>query len=186
MTAARNKYLWSSNASNTQNNWVSDRNKPTRVKCSRKTYWKKDIYLKTNFCEFLPIVMGFRDQPNTDKPQLWQFRYCTILIANTESALGPSIRAITRLTCMWVLKVKVISWPWPKVVYIQKFKLDFIRNWTKFSGTRKWKSDYMMLVTWPRWPPCPYMVKTLQKSSPESAGRFPRNLVCSIRDSSPS
>ena len=30
------------------------------------------------------------------------------------------------------------------------------------------------------------MVKTLQKSSPEPAGRFPRNLVCSIRDSSPS
>ena len=29
---------------------------------------------------------------------------------------------------MWVLKIKVISWPWPKVVYIQKFKLDFLRN----------------------------------------------------------
>ena len=28
---------------------------------------------------------------------------------------------------MWVLKVKVISWPWPKVVYIQKFKPDFLR-----------------------------------------------------------
>ena len=26
---------------------------------------------------------------------------------------------------MWVLKVKVISWPWPKVVYIQKFKPEF-------------------------------------------------------------
>ena len=55
----------------------------------------------------------------------------------------------------------------------------------KLSGTRKWKFDDMMLVTWPRWQPCPYMVKTLQKSSsPELAGRFPRNLVCSIRDSS--
>ena len=33
----------------------------------------------------------------------------------------------------------------------------------------------------------PYMVKTLQKSSsPELAGRFPRNLVCSIGDSCPS
>ena len=39
-------------------------------------------------------------------------------------------------------------------------------------------------VTWPRWPPRPYMLKTLQKSSPEPAGRFPRNLVCSIGDSS--
>ena len=34
----------------------------------------------------------------------------------------------------------------------------------------------------------PYMVKTLQKSSSDPAGRFPRNLVhvCSIRDSRPS
>ena len=30
---------------------------------------------------------------------------------------------------MWVLKVKVISWPCPKVVYIQKFKPDFLRNY---------------------------------------------------------
>ena len=30
---------------------------------------------------------------------------------------------------MWVLKVKVISWRWPKVVYIQKFKPDFLRNY---------------------------------------------------------
>ena len=39
----------------------------------------------------------------------------------------------------------------------------------------------MMLVTLPRWPPCPYMVKTLQKSSsPEPASRFPQNLICSV------
>ena len=30
---------------------------------------------------------------------------------------------------MWVLKVKVISWPWPKVLYMQKFKPDFLRNY---------------------------------------------------------
>ena len=30
---------------------------------------------------------------------------------------------------MWVLKVNVIAWPWPKVVYIQKFKLFFLRNY---------------------------------------------------------
>ena len=42
-------------------------------------------------------------------------------------------------------------------------------------------------VTWPRWPPGPYMVKTLQKSSsPEPVGRFLWNLVCSIGDSSSS
>ena len=28
------------------------------------------------------------------------------------------------------------------------------------------------MVTLPRWPPCPYIVKTLLKSSPEPAGRF--------------
>ena len=57
----------------------------------------------------------------------------------------------------------------------------------KLLGTNKWKHDDMMLVTWPRWPPRPYMVKTLQNhSSPEPAGRFPRHLVCSIGDSSPS
>ena len=34
--------------------------------------------------------------------------------------------------------------------------------------------------------PRPYMVKTLQKSSTlELVGRFPRNLVCGIRDSGP-
>ena len=29
---------------------------------------------------------------------------------------------------MWVLKVKVIFWPWPKVIYLQNFKLAFLRN----------------------------------------------------------
>ena len=29
---------------------------------------------------------------------------------------------------MWVLKVKVISWPWPKVIYIWTLKLAFLRN----------------------------------------------------------
>ena len=33
----------------------------------------------------------------------------------------------------------------------------------KISGTMKWKVDNMVLVTWPRWPPRPYTVKTLQK-----------------------
>ena len=27
------------------------------------------------------------------------------------------------------MKVKVITLPWPKVVYIQKFKSDFLRNY---------------------------------------------------------
>ena len=57
----------------------------------------------------------------------------------------------------------------------------------KLSGTRKWKFIDMMLVTWSRWLPCPYMVKTLQKSSSlEMVDLFPWNLVCSIDDSCPS
>ena len=27
------------------------------------------------------------------------------------------------------MKVKVITCPWPKVVYMQKFKADFLRNY---------------------------------------------------------
>ena len=46
-------------------------------------------------------------------------------------------------------------------------------------GERKFVQ--MILVTWPRWPPCPYMVKTLKKSSsPEPEGQWPWDLVCSI------
>ena len=50
-------------------------------------------------------------------------------------------------------------------------------------GERKFVQ--MVLVTWPRWLPCPYMVKTLKKSSsPESKAWWPGNLVCSIGFSS--
>ena len=39
----------------------------------------------------------------------------------------------------------------------------------------------MVVVTRPRWPPCPYMVKFFKKSiSPEPKGRWPWKLVCSI------
>ena len=34
----------------------------------------------------------------------------------------------------------------------------------KLSGTKKWKFIDTMVVTLPRWPPCPYIVKTLQKT----------------------
>ena len=54
-------------------------------------------------------------------------------------------------------------------------------------GQGKRKFVHGTWVTLPRWPPRPYMVKTLQKSSsPEPACQFLRNLVCSIGDSSPS
>ena len=97
---------------------------------------------------------------------------------------------------MWVLKVKVISWPWPKVIFIWKLKLAFLRNhftnqsqifYVSFQELGKWKFIDTMVVTLPRWLPCPYMVKTLQKSSSlEPVDWFPRNLVCCIGDSCPS
>ena len=127
-------------------------------------------------------------------PRLFYRKKWKLLIFQNICSLWPETN--WKKEHMWVLKVKVISWPWSKVIYIQNLTLAFLRNhWAnqkpnficKLSGTRKWKFDDMMLVTWPRWQPCPYMVKTLQKSSsPELAGRFPRNLVCSIGDSSPS
>ena len=66
-----------------------------------------------------------------------------------------------------------------KAIYIWKLKLAFLRNhlanqsqilYVSFSGTRKWKFIDMMVGTLPRWPPCPYMVKTLQKSSSLGGG----------------
>ena len=59
-----------------------------------------------------------------------------------------------------------------------RLKLNFM--WSLLGmGERKFLQ--MVLVTWPKWPPCPYMVKTLKKSSsPEPKGLWPRNLVCSI------
>ena len=50
-----------------------------------------------------------------------------------------------------------------------------------FHGMGKRKFIQLVQVTWPRWSPCPYMVKTSKKSSsPEPKGRWPWNLVCSI------
>ena len=59
-------------------------------------------------------------------------------------------------------------------------------NWTHISNGDSlgwWEQNFvqMVLVTWPRWPPRPYMVKTLQKSSsPEPEGRWPWDLIYSI------
>ena len=59
-----------------------------------------------------------------------------------------------------------------------QFNSNFI--W-RLLRTREQKFVQVVLVTWPRWPPRPYMVKTLRKSSPEPEGRWPWVLVCSIR-----
>ena len=81
----------------------------------------------------------------------------------------------------WALKVKVISWPWPKAIYVWKLKHAFLRNHWPFLTNFVWrllvtwklKFVDMMLVTWPRWPPCPYMVIALKNL-------LLQNLVCSI------
>ena len=90
----------------------------------------------------------------------------------------------------WVSKVKVILWFWSKVTQISKLKLVFRRNswaiWNQNSHeslreNMEWKFIQMSLVTWPRWLPCPYMVKIFKKSSsPEPIQSWSWNLVCSI------
>ena len=45
---------------------------------------------------------------------------------------------------MWVLKIKVIFWPWPKVIYIKKFKPAFFRNdWAFLSQ--------ILFCAWPKY-----------------------------------
>ena len=62
----------------------------------------------------------------------------------------------------WMSKVKAILWPWLKVTQISKLKLVFVRNSWELNGEWEWKLIQMSRVTWPTWPPCPYMVKTLK------------------------
>ena len=54
------------------------------------------------------------------------------------------------------------------------------------SGMGEQKFVRRVWVTWPRWPPCPLMVKPLQKSSsPEPKGQWPCGLVSSTGYSGP-
>ena len=81
----------------------------------------------------------------------------------------------------------------PSVVYtlrisssqklLDRWKPNFM--WL-LNGMRERKFVQMIQVIWPRWSPCPYMVKTRQKSSPKPADRLPSNLVYTISDSDPS
>ena len=66
---------------------------------------------------------------------------------------------------IWKSKVKVIHWPWSKVIQTQTFsnfcwlKPNFM--WT-LHAMEEWKWIQMVYVTWPRWPLCSYMVKTFK------------------------
>ena len=60
---------------------------------------------------------------------------------------------------MWILKVKVISWPWPSQLHM-KLKTGFSQKplgqskpnfICKLSGSRNWKFINMMLVSLPLW-----------------------------------
>ena len=72
---------------------------------------------------------------------------------------------------LWISKVKVIHWPWTKVTQIQHFQSSFPEKplsrlkpnlmWI-LCGMGERKFVQMVQVTWPVWPPCPYMVKTLE------------------------
>ena len=98
-----------------------------------------------------------------------------------------------------LLKVKVIFCPFFKVTeIILPVNISNISPMKPVGGLTpnfiwslsrmgEWKFVRVIWITWPRWPPCPYMVKTLQKSSsPEPKGLWPWNLVCNIGHSGPS
>ena len=69
---------------------------------------------------------------------------------------------------VWISEVKVIHWPWSKVTQIQHFQTYFSEKplgrlkpnlmW-RLNGMGEQKFVQIVQVTWPRWLPCPYMVK---------------------------
>ena len=75
----------------------------------------------------------------------------------------------------------------PQGIYIWKLELVFLKkHWAIFNqilyvSFQVQGNESLMtwcLMTWPRWPPLQYMVKTLQKSSSsEPDDRFPQNLL---------
>ena len=82
----------------------------------------------------------------------------------------------------------------PRSLRFNIFKHLFLRNsWANWRQIFMWslyrmgeqKCVQTVQVTWPVWPPCSYMVKTLKKSSSlEPKGQWPSKLVCSIGYSS--
>ena len=89
----------------------------------------------------------------------------------------------------------------PSIVICPSVIVNNVQTYSSLKQLAWWQPNFMwsllgygernfvrgVWVTRPRFPPCPYMVKTLQKPySPEPACRFPQNLICSIGDSCPS
>ena len=82
--------------------------------------------------------------------------YGKVKFGNISLSIGKSENLIFQNFCslwpetnwdnedMWVLKVKVISWPWPKVIYIWKLKLAFLRNdWANL--------NQILFCAWPKY-----------------------------------
>ena len=77
---------------------------------------------------------------NDDRRLTLTYFYGKVKFGNIGLSIGTSENLIFQNFCslwpennwdnedMWVLKVKVISWPWPKVIYIWRLKLAFLRN----------------------------------------------------------
>ena len=89
----------------------------------------------------------------------------------------------------WVLKVKVILWPWSKVTQISKLKLVFrksswaIWNQSSYESFRENRNEnlYKWVGSMTNMAAMPIYVKNLKKSSiPEPIDQWPWNLVCSI------
>ena len=116
--------------------------------------WKQWIFQKP----LQPEALKLADADN----QLSWWRYVSIVGQGHFLTLAQAIY-------IWKLKLVLLRNNWPifnQILYVsfQHVQVQGNENpWT-------W-----MLVTWPRWPPHPYMVKTFQKSSPESVDRFPGN-----------
>ena len=100
----------------------------------------------------------------------------------------------------WFVQMMTLGWPWPILWQGQIWMHAFVwgKNcltlgqlkqnciWSLYGNGEQMLSQ-MVQVTCPRCLPCPYMVKTFQKSSfLEPVGRSSWNLVCNIRDSGPS
>ena len=80
--------------------------------------------------------------------------------------------------CMCVCQ----NFPTSSLKPLGRLKTNFM--WSLL-GIEERKFVQTVRVTWSRWPPCPYMIKTLNIFfSPEPKGLWPWNLVCGIELSS--
>ena len=77
---------------------------------------------------------------------------------------------------------------WMLLIYPNSiFPPFFPQNGGAVSTKMRLVQYYIRYVKWPIWPPCPYMVKNLKKSSSlEPKGQWPWKLICSIGYSSTS